>query len=172
MVAGLLMQEMTIELLQSGDPSLPPTVNVWQAGRLLHTTTSASAKRHLTQDPAPGEPPATTAQEGDKLSTRHSNARPGDSQEPPAWPSVLQLRPSGASEGRASVPTRIIVEGFYTDRDQENRPGVGGDQRLTGWEKKGLPNLYERQQGLIDGGIGVAYTELRFPGLQSDESGK
>ncbi|WIA37609.1 hypothetical protein OEZ86_014511 [Tetradesmus obliquus] len=117
----------TIELLQSGDPSLPPTVNVWQADRLLHTTTSASAKRHLTQDPAPGEPPATTAQE---------------------------------------------VEGFYTDRDQENRPGVGGDQRLTGWEKKGLPNLYERQQGLIDGGIGVADTELRFPGLQSDESGK
>jgi hypothetical protein len=120
-----------------------------QAGRLLHTT-SNTANRHLLQmekGPTDGAQ-VNTAQEGAKLSEQQDMAVPGDGGNPlnNQRPTLSQLAMSGTATGRGSVPTRITVEGFYADRDQEVRPWSGGDGRLEDNSKKGVKGPLTRQK--------------------------
>lgn len=58
----------------------------------------------------------------------------------------MQLAMAGTATGRGPVPSRVITEGFYTARDTEVRPWVGGDSRLEDWPKNKILGPLSRQQ--------------------------
>jgi hypothetical protein len=110
---------------------LPLFLASLQGGELLHST-SNSAARHLSQDDQP-----TRVQHGAKLSDRMATGTPGNRDDPAmtgaetSLPAPHQFRMNGTPTGRGVGPTRVTKPGYYSSRDLEVRPGVGGNFRTS-----------------------------------------